>query len=164
MVDLGCGTGMLSIGAALLGAGHVLGIDADEDALDIARENLDEYEGMPVDLLCARVESVSAGMVSVDTVITNPPFGTRSKGADMEFLRAAFRISKHCVYSLHKTSTRAYIGKYARNVLGALSAEPVAQLKYDLPASYSFHRMASKDIDVDVWRFEVPDDDDAVVS
>lgn len=156
MVDFGCGTGMLSIGAALLGAGHVLGIDADEDALCIAQENLDEYEGMPVDLLCARVESVSANVVSADTVITNPPFGTRSKGADMEFLRAAFRISRHSVYSLHKTSTRKYIAKYAVNVLGALSAEPVAQLRYDLPASYSFHTMASKDIEVDVWRFEVP--------
>lgn len=156
MVDLGCGTGTLSIGAALLGAGHVLGIDADEDALCIAQENLDEYEGMPVDLVCARVEAVSASVVSADTVITNPPFGTRSKGADMEFLRAAFRISRHSVYSLHKTSTRKYIAKYAVNVLGALSAEPVAQLRYDLPASYSFHTMASKDIEVDVWRFEVP--------
>eukprot|EP00889_Picochlorum_renovo_P002689 jgi/Picre1/29719/NNA_005102.t1 len=127
VVDLGCGTGMLSIGAALLGAGHVLGIDADEDALCIAQENLDEYEGMPVDLVCARVEH-TASVVSADTVITNPPFGTRSKGADMEFLRAAFRISRHSVYSLHKTSTRKYIAKYAVNVLGALSAEPVAQL------------------------------------
>lgn len=27
-----------------------------------------------------------------DTVILNPPFGTRRKGADVDFLRAAFRV------------------------------------------------------------------------
>jgi predicted RNA methylase len=28
----------------------------------------------------------------VDTVIMNPPFGTRRKGADMEFLAAALKV------------------------------------------------------------------------
>lgn len=28
-----------------------------------------------------------------DVVIMNPPFGTRRKGADLEFLRAAFQVS-----------------------------------------------------------------------
>lgn len=27
-----------------------------------------------------------------DTVIMNPPFGTRRKGADLDFLRAAFQV------------------------------------------------------------------------
>ena len=44
-----------------------------------------------------------------DVVIMNPPFGTRRKGADMDFLRAAFRLASESVYSLHKSSTRAYI-------------------------------------------------------
>jgi len=44
-----------------------------------------------------------------DVVIMNPPFGTRRKGADMEFLRAAFLLAKESVYSLHKSSTRAHI-------------------------------------------------------
>ena len=41
-----------------------------------------------------------------DTVVMNPPFGTRKKGADMGFLRAALGVAKRAVYSLHKTSTR----------------------------------------------------------
>ena len=44
-----------------------------------------------------------------DVVIMNPPFGTRRKGADMEFLRAAFLLASESIYSLHKSSTRAYI-------------------------------------------------------
>lgn len=35
---------MLSIGAAMLGARHVVGVDVDEDALRIAQQNVDEYE------------------------------------------------------------------------------------------------------------------------
>src|SRR5512136_2393763 len=37
--DLGCGTGVLAIGAALLGAASVTGVDIDEQSLDSAREN-----------------------------------------------------------------------------------------------------------------------------
>ena len=29
-----------------------------------------------------------------DVVVMNPPFGTRRKGADLEFLRAAFQVHK----------------------------------------------------------------------
>ena len=35
---------MLSIGAAMLGALHVVGVDVDDDALRIAQQNVDEYE------------------------------------------------------------------------------------------------------------------------
>jgi predicted RNA methylase len=53
-----------------------------------------------------------------DTVIMNPPFGTKQKGADMEFLRAACRLARTSVYSLHKSSTRAHIQKVALRCAG----------------------------------------------
>ena len=166
-VDLGCGTGMLGIGAIALGAGHVLGIDVDEDALVVARENIEEYfydeedeeDVVPsVDLLCMDVSVIANGGVKsmegvADTVFTNPPFGTRRKGADVVFLQAAFSLSRHAVYSLHKTSTRKHIGTVGK-ALGATSGEPIAVLRYDLPKSYEFHTKVSKDIEVDIWRFE----------
>ena len=37
--DLGCGTGMLAIGAALLGAGSVKGVDSDPQAVKDANAN-----------------------------------------------------------------------------------------------------------------------------
>lgn len=44
-----CLQAMLSIGAAMLGAQHVLGVDLDDDALRIAQQNVDEYEeALPV--------------------------------------------------------------------------------------------------------------------
>eukprot|EP00271_Cylindrocystis_brebissonii_P016581 TRINITY_DN4044_c0_g1_i1.p3 TRINITY_DN4044_c0_g1~~TRINITY_DN4044_c0_g1_i1.p3 ORF type:complete len:109 (-),score=29.80 TRINITY_DN4044_c0_g1_i1:1827-2153(-) len=44
VLDLGCGCGILGIGAAMLGAEHVMGVDIDEDALSIAQENCAEME------------------------------------------------------------------------------------------------------------------------
>ncbi|KAL4420403.1 hypothetical protein ABPG75_010059 [Micractinium tetrahymenae] len=158
VIDLGCGTAMLSIGAAMLGAQHVIGVDVDDDALRIAQENVDEYEDpLPVDFIRCDVRQVAAqARLQADTVVMNPPFGTRRKGADMEFLRAAFALSRNSIYSLHKSSTRDYIQRFVERELRASSAEVLAQLRYDLPASYTFHKEKSKDIEVDLWRFELP--------
>lgn len=40
VIDVGTGSGILAIGAALLGAGHVLAIDIDPDAVKVADENV----------------------------------------------------------------------------------------------------------------------------
>lgn len=40
VLDVGCGSGILSIGAALLGCREVLGIEIDEDAVRVAQENI----------------------------------------------------------------------------------------------------------------------------
>lgn len=40
VLDVGCGSGILSIGAALLGCTDVLGVEIDEDAVTVAEENV----------------------------------------------------------------------------------------------------------------------------
>ncbi|XP_044463578.1 rRNA N6-adenosine-methyltransferase METTL5-like isoform X3 [Mangifera indica] len=70
---------------------------------------------------------------TVDTVVMNPPFGTRRKGADMDFLSVALKVASGAVYSLHKTSTRG--------------------LPCDVPQLYKFHKKKEVDIAVDLWRF-----------
>jgi putative methylase len=70
------------------------------------------------------------------------------------FLRAAFKIADGAIYSLHKTSTRAHIEKVAKTKFHAREAEVLAQLRYDLPATYAHHREKSVEIAVDLWRFE----------
>ena len=51
---------------------------------------------LQVDLLHAPAESLKAfKRLRVDTVVMNPPFGTRQKGADIEFLNIALQVSSH---------------------------------------------------------------------
>jgi len=100
----------------------------------------------------------AAGMrrVRFDTVVMNPPFGTRNAGVDVAFVRTALRLSNR-VYSLHKTSTRDFLLRKAGE-LGA-QAEVVAELKFDVPKSYAFHKEKSKDVFVDLVRFSRSDRD-----
>ncbi|KAM9123171.1 rRNA N(6)-adenosine-methyltransferase METTL5 isoform 4-T5 [Pangshura tecta] len=87
-----------------------------------------------------------------DTVIMNPPFGTKhNKGMDMTFLKVALQMAQTAVYSLHKTSTRKHIQKKADD--WKVKMEVIAELRYDLPASYKFHKKSSVDIEVDLIRF-----------
>lgn len=79
-------------------------------------------------------------LLKADTIVMNPPFGTKRKGADMDFLRTAFKMCTGSIYSLHKSSTRDYIKKTALKELGASEAEAIVQLRYDLPATYKFHK------------------------
>lgn len=68
----------------------------------------------------------------VDTVITNPPFGTKENaGMDIQFLRAAIRVARRAVYSFHKTSTRAYLLKTLGEEWG-LEVKVVAEMKVKL--------------------------------
>ncbi|KAM7380558.1 hypothetical protein PAMP_003845 [Pampus punctatissimus] len=154
VADLGCGCGVLSIGAAMLDAGLCIGFDIDDDALDIFRRNAEEFEITNIDLvqcdLCAL--EAEAYAEKFDTVIMNPPFGTKhNQGMDMKFLRAALTMAKTAVYSLHKTSTREHIQKKAND--WGVKMEVIAELRYDLPASYKFHKKKSVDIQVDFLRF-----------
>ncbi|MFN2359405.1 MAG: 50S ribosomal protein L11 methyltransferase, partial [Desulfotignum sp.] len=50
-LDVGCGSGILMIAAAKLGAAHLTGIDTDEIAVDISRDNL-EKNRIPQDRYC----------------------------------------------------------------------------------------------------------------
>ena len=89
-----------------------------------------------------------------DTVIMNPPFGTKhNAGTDIKFLEIATKLASNTVYSLHKTSTRNYVLQKAAQY-GA-KGKVIAELRYDLPKAYKFHRKTSVDIQVDFTRFEL---------
>ena len=45
---------MLAIGAAMLGATHVVAVDCDEEALEVAADNCSEFDGLPVSTLVTR--------------------------------------------------------------------------------------------------------------
>uniref|UniRef100_A0A672JSC9 Methyltransferase-like protein 5 n=2 Tax=Sinocyclocheilus grahami TaxID=75366 RepID=A0A672JSC9_SINGR len=117
VADLGCGCGVLSVGAAVLDAGLCVRFDIDEDALDIFKGNVEDFELSNIDMVQCDVCSIGSSYAKkFDTVIMNPPFGTKhNQGIDMQFLRTAISMASTAVYSLHKTSTRDHIQKKAND-------------------------------------------------
>merc|ERR1711879_237303 len=49
-----------------------------------------------------------------DVVIMNPPFGTKggNEHIDILFLLIAMKMARHCVYSLHKSSTTQFLKRF----------------------------------------------------
>ncbi|KAG1168027.1 hypothetical protein G6F70_009292 [Rhizopus microsporus] len=152
--DFGSGCGILSIAANILGAVYSVGFDIDPDAIRIAQENCEQFDVavdfVNTDLIQANLERFQG---KLDTIIMNPPFGTKNnKGIDMLMLKKAIDTATTSVYSLHKTSTREHIMKKAQE--WGVSFEVVAEMKFDVPMMYKFHKKKNVEIAVDFLRFE----------
>jgi len=93
----------------------------------------------------------------VDTVITNPPFGTKpdKAGIDMQFLKLGCHLARRAVYSFHKSSTRSHVIRTMNALPNVSSATVIAEMKFDLPRTYKFHQQACVDIEVDLIRVEL---------
>ena len=148
--DFGCGPGILSIGSSLMGSAYNIGFDIDPEALETAWVNIRKLEvNDTVDLVQANLEQLDIRS-DFDTIVMNPPFGTRKAGIDTLFLKKALN-SSNVVYSLHKTSTREHFIKFAQN--NGLNIEVIAELRYDIPKTFKYHKEKSKDVFVDLYRF-----------
>ena len=151
IADLGCGTGILGIAAALCGCKNVFLFDIDEEALEIAKNNVENLElndniqiiQMDVNQLrlCKKLNKF------FDLVITNPPFGIRSEnGADVEFLKTASYLCNNTIFSLHKFSTVNFLKKfYNKNGISDIKS---FKIEYKLPKTYKFQKKKEKNIDV----------------
>jgi len=143
VLDLGCGTGLLGIGAALLGA-EVVGIDKDAKALAQAEENAARLK-VEIDLRLSDVETVSE---KADTVIMNPPFGAQNRGADRPFLSTAMNCAP-VIYSLHLAHTEAFVQRYVSR--SGFVATPLKRYKFGIPYMFEFHSKAKKEVDVTLF-------------
>ncbi len=115
VLDLGCGTGRLSLGAVFLGAKSVVGVDIDKTVVKIASENSKKTK------LDTNVQWVAGDIDSIrgkfDTVLQNPPFGVQKRSADRKFLEKALEVG-NSVYSLHNHP------ETDRRLIRVLKAEP----------------------------------------
>lgn len=151
--DLGCGTGRLAIGAALLGAREVVGVDVDQTALTVAEQNARQI-GAEVRWIKRDVEELEAS--GVETVVQNPPFGVQRKGADMLFLHKALELASE-VYSLHKATpqNREFIAKRVKEIKGKITDR--VELIFQIPRQFEFHTRNTYRFEVDLYRIEGED-------
>ena len=145
VIDLGAGTGRLAIGASLMGATNVLGIDADKQSLQIARRNA-SAERVNIDWVVGDLESVTGDF---RTVLMNPPYGTRSPHLDIRFLSRAFELAP-VSYSIHKSSTRKFLIEFAGK--NGRTVDEVRSMGMRIPHLFDFHRKKWETIQVDLYR------------
>jgi len=146
IADLGAGTGILGLGTIYLGAKKVYFVESEANALEVCKRNLEK--NVPPELYEIANIDISGFSQKVDTVIMNPPFGTKIKHADQEFLNKALEIAK-VIYTIHKTSTNPWLTEYTRNYKTAHW-----EVRFPIKHTHSFHDKPVKYIDVSVWRIE----------
>ncbi len=164
VLDLGCGTGRLGLGAAYLGAKEVVGIDIDPVAIKTAKENAVKAE-LPFQLVNGDIAAITG---QFDTVLQNPPFGVQTREADRAFLVKALEVG-NAVYSLHnhpevderlikllkssggmvQVQPNAFLERFIAKHGGAVSA--VYAMLMTIPKLFDFHRKLKHDFVIDLY-------------
>ena len=151
VADLGSGTGILGLGALILGAKKVFLVDKDIDAMNIAKQNLKylEDEGCKMGEAVFALMDIADFREKADVVVENPPFGTREEHADRKFLEKAF-LTAPIVYSFHKSSTESFVDKFASDS----GFETGEKIRYEFPikAAHDFHTRKIRRIEVTLFR------------
>ena len=169
ILDLGCGTGRLALGASYLGAQNVVGVDVDKLAIKTAVEN-----SLKVDLtdnVQWIIGDINAVMGRFDTVLQNPPFGVQAREADRAFLAKALEVGNF-VYSLHnhpqidkklikqlrassgflQVSPSPFLERFIAKHNGVVRA--VYAMLMTIPRMFDFHTKLKHDFVVDLYFIE----------
>lgn len=151
VLDLGAGTGILSIAASLSGARSVVAVEIDPASAKILERNVRKLGLENIETAESDVAGYSG---QADAVLMNPPFGAQdaARHADRIFLETAFRCAPE-VFSLHLSKTRSFISRFS----GARGFEDavLGTFRFPLKASFGFHRKERKIEEVDyhrLWR------------
>jgi putative methylase len=154
VLDLGCGTGMLALAAALRGPAAVVGVDIDPGPLSTARAN-ERRVGTASPIGWVRADVTCGGLCpgGPTTVITNPPFGaqTGNEHADRRFLETTARVAD-ISYSIHNAESADFVEAFAADEGGTVTHAYAAE--FDLPRSFEFHEQERRTIDVEVFRID----------
>jgi putative methylase len=167
VLDLGCGTGRLALGASFLGAKMVVGVDLDKAAVTLACKTAAKKG------LSARTDWIAGDIDAIvgkfDAVLQNPPFGVQKRGADRKFLEKALEVGCF-VYSLHihpktdrqliqglkrargdllRVQPSPFIEKFVEERGGAVSA--VYALLMTIPRMFDFHTKPRHDFVADLY-------------
>ena len=167
VLDLGCGTGRLALGASYLGAQCVVGIEIDKAAIKTACSN-SEKAGSSVNVQWV-LGDISTVRGSFDTVLQNPPFGVQKRTADRKFLEKALQVG-NIVYSLHNHPCldKQLIQRLKANPGGLLQVGPspfmerfveshhgvvkaVYAMLMTIPRMFDFHTKKKHDFVIDLY-------------
>ena len=131
IVDLGCGTGRLAIGASLLGA-EVTAYEIDNDALELAKSYSKEHN-LEIEWINLAIENIDK---KYDTVLMNPPFGSQRPGADRAFLKKSLEIGSR-IWSIHMAETKNFVKEFVEKNNGQIIS--AYEFAFPIKNSMPFH-------------------------
>ncbi len=150
VIDLCSGTGILGIGAALLGA-NVSCVEIDSDAINILKSNVSFFD-LDIEIIHSDVFNVNS---RYDVAIINPPFGIQQKKhRDIDFLLHASKLAP-TLYSIHDASPANI-----ENIPILLKSNNIIPIDYyidefPLTKSYPWHKYNQKIMRVMVIRSKI---------
>lgn len=154
VVDLGAGTGMLCLAAALRGPARVVGVELDANALAIAQENRRRVgAATPVHWIRGDATTPPLDVSEPVTVVMNPPFGaqTGQRHADREFLSAAADLAD-VSYSIHNSGSQEFVESFASDNAGDVTHAFAAE--FEMQRQFDHHTESTTDVDVEVYRID----------
>lgn len=154
VLDLGTGTGMLALAAALRGPARVFGAEIDRAALTTATANQRRVAASaPVHWIQADATRLPLTVPDPVTVLMNPPFGARdgNRNADRGFLATASRVAS-VSYSVHNAGSEEFVEAFAADNGGEVTHAFAADFAID--AQFDHHEDESRDVDAEVYRIE----------
>ena len=154
VLDLGCGTGMLALAAALRGPDRVVGVDIDRDPLLTARENRRRVASTSsVSWVQADATALPLSAPDGTTVVMNPPFGAQdgNEHADRSFLETTAEVAE-VSYSIHNAGSAEFVESFASDRGGEVTHAYSAE--FDLPATYDHHTQDRRTIEVELFRID----------
>jgi putative methylase len=152
VVDLGTGTGMLALGAALRGPARVIGLDVDREALSTARANRVRVgTTAPIHWVQADATRCPLRLTERTTVVMNPPFGAQRghEHADRAFLATAAEVAD-VSYSIHNAGSREFVEAFAADNGGEVTH--AFEATFDLARQFDFHEESRKELRTEVYR------------
>jgi putative methylase len=154
VVDLGAGTGMLALGAALRGPARVIALELDRAALETARANERRVAASaPIHWVHADATRSPVAPAEPVTLVMNPPFGAQNSNrhADRRFLETASDLAA-VSYSVHNADSESFIDAFVADRGGTVTHAFAAAFTVD--AQFTHHTDETRDLDVEVYRIE----------
>ena len=170
VLDLGCGTGRFTLGAAFLGAQKAVGIDIDNSAIKLASKYAQKLN------LKKNTSWINGDISTItgqfDTVVQNPPFGIQKRYADRRFLKKALEVGKK-IYSIHshpfndnnlikllkknpeaiiQVAPSSFLKKYVEENNGSICA--VHSMLMSIPRMFDFHKKQIHSFTIDLYSIE----------
>jgi putative methylase len=152
VVDLGAGTGMLALGAALRGPARVVGVELDRGALRTARENRRRVgTTTPIHWVQGDAARAPLCIEGPTTVVANPPFGAQdgNEHADRSFLETTAEIAD-VSYTVHNAGSREFVEAFAADAGGEVTH--AFEATFELDRQFDFHEADRRELTTEVFR------------